>query len=418
MSFLPPELIFDILSRLPPKDLMRFLCVSKSWYALIHDQIFIKAHLQRSIETNSAPLTILLRKFSPECPPSHFFSLFFSDNETIGTAVKTEQPLKCPDEYTDILLGYSVHGLVWIHNDDESDMALWNPSIQKFKKIHVPTFEPEASSSSGSEMEQRREPWDACYGFGYDSVHDDYKLVRIVEFANEGRIVGSQVHIYSLKSNSWKRIEDMPRNCFGIHHDYLMFCNGALSCLVYNRLCKNQVIILTLSLASEKYCQFRNPVHHLNINESRLTLRVLGGCLCLCDTFLETQHDVWIMKEHGVAESWTLLYSIERGDLPWWIDFMCVPLVFSRNGEMVLLSDNNTIFFWYDLKEKSFKRAKFHGRPCAYEMTVVCWGSLCLLDGDPVIAEPETERQQKVPTTSTKRKYSSSEDEETYDDCL
>ncbi|XP_021819007.1 F-box/kelch-repeat protein At3g06240-like [Prunus avium] len=251
MSFLPPELIFDILSRLPLKDLMRFLCVSKAWHALIHDQFFIKTHLQRSIETNSAPLTILLRKFSPECP-SHFFSLPFNDNETIGTAVKIKQPLKCPDEFTDILLGYSVHGL------------------------------------------------------------------------------GSQAHIYSLKSNSWKRIQDMPCNCYGVHPTYLMFCNGALSCLVQNRLEKNRHIILNLSLAGEKYCQFCIPVDP--DNESRLGLEVLGGCLILYDTFLETQHDVWIMKEYGVTESWTLLYSIEGEDLPWSFDFLFTPLVISNYG--------------------------------------------------------------------------------------
>ncbi|GLT69569.1 hypothetical protein SLA2020_417100 [Shorea laevis] len=52
MSTLPPEFIEEILTELPVKSLVRFLCVSKSCYALINDPDFIKKHLKRSIETN------------------------------------------------------------------------------------------------------------------------------------------------------------------------------------------------------------------------------------------------------------------------------------------------------------------------------------------------------------------------------
>ena len=52
MSHLPIEIITEILSRLPVKCLLRFLCISKSWYALIKHPDFIKLHLHRSIETN------------------------------------------------------------------------------------------------------------------------------------------------------------------------------------------------------------------------------------------------------------------------------------------------------------------------------------------------------------------------------
>ncbi|KAB2625494.1 F-box protein [Pyrus ussuriensis x Pyrus communis] len=103
-----PEILFDILSRLPPKDLIRFLCIFKVWYATINDHRFIKAHLQRSIQTNSGR-TILLK--SRNAPPSDFFSSPFDDSETFGTAVKIEQPLKCPDDSSTIL-GCSMNGVV------------------------------------------------------------------------------------------------------------------------------------------------------------------------------------------------------------------------------------------------------------------------------------------------------------------
>ncbi|CAL8077105.1 unnamed protein product [Prunus armeniaca] len=336
MSILPTELILDILLRLPHKDLIRSLCVSKAWYAFIHDRRFIKAHLQRSIETNSAPLSILIWSDSPKDAPSGFFSLTFSDNETIGAALRTEQPFKYADIYTHIL-GNSVHGL-------------------RFERL-------------------------AYYGFGYDSVHDDYKVVGIVDCYTESR----QVHICSLKSNTWKRIQNMPCNNFDFHSDYIVFFNGALNWLMHPVLDETPHIIQTLTLASEEYCQFSTPVDLddvYNMHTPTLSLEVLGGCLCLCVDRSGAAHDVWVMKEYGMTESWTLLFSIEPEAVPWVNVQSFKPLVLSKNGEMVLLTYkyHNSVFFWYDLKKKSFKQVQFRGHPHVSKVAVSGVGSLCLLD--------------------------------------
>ncbi|CAB4261627.1 unnamed protein product [Prunus armeniaca] len=383
MSILPPELILDILLRLPHKDLIRSLCVSKAWYAFIHDQRFIKAHLQRSIETNSALLSILIWSDNPEDAPSGFFSLTFRDNETIGAAVRTEHPFKYADNYTDIL-GNSVHGLVCIRNCVDWEIALWNPSIQKLKKIPFPSFE--------------KPQFTAYYGFGYDSVHDDYKVAGIGDCHTESR----QVHIYSLKSNSWKRIQNMPCNHFDFHSDYIVFFNGALNWLMHPVLDETPHIIQTLNLASEEYCQFSTPVDLDNVT---LSLEVLGGCLCLCVDRFGAAHDVWVMKEYGMTESWTLLFSIEPEAVPSMHVHSFKPLVLSKNGEMVLLKYKfyDSVFFWYDLKKKSFKQVEFRGHPHVSTVAVSGVGSLCLLD--PVIVG----RDRQVPSTSKKRKLLSRE---------
>ncbi|BFG13985.1 hypothetical protein CerSpe_002590 [Prunus speciosa] len=391
MSILPPELILDILLRLPPKDLIRSLCVSKAWYAFIHDQRFIKAHLQRSIETNSAPLSILIWSDNPEDAPSGFFSLTFSNNDTIGAAVRTEQPFKYADNYTHIL-GNSVHGLVCIRNYVDWEIALWNPSIQKLKKIPFPTFETPRFERL------------AYYGFGYDSVHDDYKVVGIVDCYTESR----QVHIYSLKSNSWERIQNMPCNHLDFHSDYIVFFNGALNWLMHPVLDETPHIIQTLNLASEEYCQFSTPVvldDMYNMHTPTLSLEVLGGCLCLCVDRFGAAHDVWVMKEYGMTESWTLLFSIEPEAVLWVHVHSFKPLVLSKNGEMVLLTYkyHNSVFFWYDLKKKSFKQVEFRGHPRVSKVAVSGVGSLCLLDS--VIVG----RDRQVPSTSKKRTLLSSE---------
>ncbi|CAL8990414.1 unnamed protein product [Prunus brigantina] len=91
------------------------------------------------------------------------------------------------------------------------------------------------------------------------------------------------------------------------------------------------------------------------------------------------------MKEYGMTESWTLLFSIEPEAVPWVNVHSFKPLVLSKNGEMVLLTYkyHNSVFFWYDLKKKSFKQVQFRGHPHVSKVAVSGVGSLCLLD--PVI---------------------------------
>ncbi|KAM1703226.1 hypothetical protein PS2_028216 [Malus domestica] len=80
MREFPPELLFEILLRLPPEDLLRCLCVSKAWNATIHDKTFIKSHLQRSIQTNSFGSLFVSATF-----PCNKCSFKFSDIYNDGT---------------------------------------------------------------------------------------------------------------------------------------------------------------------------------------------------------------------------------------------------------------------------------------------------------------------------------------------
>ncbi|TQD83553.1 hypothetical protein C1H46_030860 [Malus baccata] len=101
---------------------------------------------------------------------------------------------------------------------------------------------------------------------------------------------------------------------------------------------------------------------------------------------LLTSSDSVLFSEYGVVESWTFLFSVEMEVLPMGFDLVCKPLVFSENGDMVLLTNDNGGIYWYDLEKKSFKRVEIHGEPSTYTATV-CVGSLCLLYGDSVVAK-------------------------------
>lgn len=68
MSGFPPKLIFEILLRLHPDDLQRCLSVSKAWNPTIHDQQFIKSHLQQLFSHS-----FYLTEFGWTKKPVHYF---------------------------------------------------------------------------------------------------------------------------------------------------------------------------------------------------------------------------------------------------------------------------------------------------------------------------------------------------------
>ncbi|RXH91552.1 hypothetical protein DVH24_020575 [Malus domestica] len=322
-DYFPPELLFEILVLLPPKDLIRCMCVSKAWNAYIRDGRFTKRHLQRSINTNSTR-TILFSLWGT-IYPKDFFLMALSDDDLFSTAVEVWQPLVERRGWGEISILGSCNGVVCIKSTENAEIALWNPSIQKFKRI---PFTPSVSSPQ--------------YGFGYDSTNDDYKLVEIEKISTpysvdvskwswENISNGSwsycvtltyEVHVYSLKSNLWKKIQSMPSKGLELVSK-IQFSKGALNWVMANN---NMSIILTIDLATEKY----------------------GDISHLCNRYK--------------------------------------PLVFSKNGEMVLVqSESHPGFRWFDLEEEIDEYTETRGMPPRNGEATFVVGSLCLLDGDPVI---------------------------------
>ncbi|PRQ16046.1 putative F-box domain, kelch-type beta propeller, F-box associated interaction [Rosa chinensis] len=372
-SDIPQELIFDILARLSTKDLIRLTCVSKAWNAAIQDPQLAKLHLHLSIKIiNSLDPTFYILS-SAHLSDHDFYPVALFNNNTKGRVVKVKHRSKQVQQRANIL-GYC-NGLLcisgWSRDVNEyEDFGLWNPTIQKFKKIPLSAF---------SKFTKR----ETFYGLGYDSVNDDYKFVRLAQFEDHHRsgvVTSSEVQVYSLKSHSWKRIQDLPAH---LNKDFELasigVCvDGALHWLM--RLRGESVrgmIVLTLHLTTEEYHWFSTPDYNYpcrcaNSKDERknrhcLFLQVLGGCLCFrfqCDLL-----DAWILKENGVAESWTKLYSTK--ELPEL--FSCQPLMLSECGKMVLFSNHFGNTFWFDLENKKRKAvARPDERIFGFDTLITC----------------------------------------------
>ncbi|KAI8566684.1 hypothetical protein RHMOL_Rhmol02G0061200 [Rhododendron molle] len=131
-------------------------------------------------------------------------------NEQSDTAVDLDFPSKVSN-----LRGTIVgccDGLVCVASDRE--VFIWNPSSRKSKRL------PDVEIPSPYH-------YIAMHGFGYDESIDDYKVaVFSCDANNYNRGFEAEGKVYSLRTNSWRRIGGFPRcSHMDVSGTYL---NGAL----------------------------------------------------------------------------------------------------------------------------------------------------------------------------------------------
>ncbi|XP_028792393.1 F-box/kelch-repeat protein At3g23880-like [Neltuma alba] len=286
---LPPELIENILSRLPVKLLLQLRCVCKSWNSLISDPRFAKLHLRVSItDRKFTHHNIVFCVPGPSrtvtsCPVS-------STRERKRTnAVKLKYPLKRQNPY-DFIVG-SCNGLLCFAIRP-SHVLVWNPSIRKCKKSPCLDY-------------QKRDGSYIIYGFGCDQSIDKYKVVAIFCYNSDGRgDYKTEVSVYTLGDDSWRMIQEFP---LGIPYDEMgKFVSGTLNWVADSR-SRSSLVVISLDLEKESYVELPQPDHGDGM--LTLTLGVLGDCLAILYNY-GTRSDVWIMKDFGVKESWTKLFNI------------------------------------------------------------------------------------------------------------
>lgn len=357
MSNLPLELITEILCRLPAKNLLCCRCVSKPWCALIDSPSFIKLHLKHSIET-TANLEIILKT-------AHLYCVGFDFEDT---PKELHHPLMCYNHGIKVL--GSCNGLLCICNVVD-DIALWNPSIKQHRMVPFLPIELKRYFGTCSCTVH-------VFGFGYDPINDDYKVVRIAQFMGvDRRSFESEVKVYSLRKHWWRRIGDMP---YCVHYPGAngVYASGALHWMVsQNPESKVANIIVALDLAHDDYLEVPQPEYmDKNFN---MDLGVLRGCLCLLANFQGKCIDLWAMKEYGVKESWTKLFSVVQQEVLRNIRSF-KPLAYSKSGNEVLLECDNISLCWYDLQRKKVKNW-IHGLPHIFEAEI-CVGSLVPLNAN------------------------------------
>ncbi|KAH0994030.1 hypothetical protein GBA52_005513 [Prunus armeniaca] len=143
--------------------------------------------------------------------------------------------------------------------------------------------------------------------------------IYLLDHGGEDVTVSYEVSVYSLKANSWKRIQNVPCCGSSLYLNDNVVLNGALSSKQLDNEYQNKILII--DPASEKYHEFPIPVN-LDVMENHQCISVYN--------FIKSQRDAWVMKEYGVTESWSLLYSIDELGLG---AYRSKPWAVSKNGK-------------------------------------------------------------------------------------
>ncbi|KAD6795509.1 hypothetical protein R6Q59_020597 [Mikania micrantha] len=353
---MPPDVLAQILSWLPVIALLRFRSVSKNFRALIDSDYVIKLHLNHSLQTNSNSNLI----FGGDR------SLCYLNLDSSANVVnKIHNPLYFAIFET-VILG-SCNGILCLcTTEPDNEIAFWNPLVRKFKKTRLAPVKCVEGFGRG-----------VCFkGFGYDHVHDDHKVVRLIQYCNLYKeLVHSKIEVFSLKNEAWSDIGDFPYHLYNRRYSNV-FANGCLHWLVSQKPeLKVELQIVAFDLTTDELRFVPQPdFANEKVQFSQVNLGILGGCLSMVCNYPMMNVDIWIMKSYGVKDSWSKLISTTDVKIIKELDFLR-PIVYSKSGHEVLLEKNFERLYWYDLVNKTSKRLKAAGMPRLF-VTEMFTGSL------------------------------------------
>ncbi|MCD7456586.1 hypothetical protein HAX54_032305 [Datura stramonium] len=265
---LPDDIVNSILLVLPVKSLLRFKITCKSWCCSIDDPDFIKSHLHISSNDISRQKILLFDVVNNGKIPRDYSIKVLSTEASISNdskAVPLDQP-NISGFRSCHLQVFSCNGLVFIYHPKNS-MILWNPAIRKYKRITVLQNKPGFVG--------------AKFGFAYDVVAEDYKVLCIQQVEND-----YIVEIYSVKNQSWRTIP----NIFPDPTDFPLYLfrsivslNGVIHIMpgTGNRAAEpGQYSVISFHLADEKFTAMPVPSKCGEL----LILHAYGDRVCVVGT--------------------------------------------------------------------------------------------------------------------------------------
>ncbi|KAL8466038.1 hypothetical protein ACS0TY_035234 [Phlomoides rotata] len=387
MSDIPDELLREILVRLPADTLLRLRSVCKQWIRVIDDSSFIKAHTHNQLYSH----TLLVKNGSGA--PLYSFDLdsldFINNGPQMVDAIHIKQlvHLGVPRLWT--LFDWSVCNslILIIKNRDftsEDWVMIWNPLTKECREVQVPKLNVTSKSCR--------------YAFGYDYDSDDYKVVKIDKLEDEW-----QTLIYSLKSDSWRKIEDCPPSIGDCNAGNTSF-NGTLYW-------PSRDTIIALDLGTESF--FQLPLPLVDRSEFGIFtvfhLDALDGCLvCSLDYSERYTFYGWVMKDNGVEKTWNTLFSLQYKD-----NLRGLRLAAYLKGKEQVVLQHHWCFLWIDIGTNSVKKFSIHGFP-GISSSKICPGSLVRLNvrdtaigmGDVSAIRASTrKRKRKTEITVTRLKF-------------
>ncbi|XP_057452332.1 F-box/kelch-repeat protein At2g43270-like [Lotus japonicus] len=306
------DIAFSILSKLPLKSLKRFTCAHKTWAHLLENPHFMamfRANFLSKHHSYYDDTSLVLLDYRRE---PHLL---------LGDKFENKVKLDWPYLFSTVIVGCGMHGIFCL--DLGGQCELWNPATKELRIIPpsplVESQRDQITSSPFVESQRDQITSATAFGFGYDNLNDDFKVIRLLRFFpyltfseqdNKPMIQEPLpcLEIYSLRSNSWRKLDidrflDPLPDTGGVS-----YLNGMCHWLAtgYENHHKTQYLV-SFNMSSE--ILFTTP---LPLDMGRVTkfLVVLNGSIAVILRYGKTYH-ISILCELGVKESWTKLFTFE-----------------------------------------------------------------------------------------------------------
>lgn len=308
---LSPEILTEILLRLPVRCLLICKSVSKSFLNLLKSPYFIHQQLCRTknhhvqsllldvcldvLYGRNHPFIVSIDKNTNHIishsflhqifPVVGFLSIFGSCNGLLCGEIVTHD--------------HDFERLV-VSVDDTPWILMWNPATRQSRylpKLQLPYF--------------------PCYivdlEFGFVPEPNDYKVVCIIVDEDDDW----EIHVYKMSTDCWTIVDfNLPSDVSSMSRTDLLvsetsvFLNGAFHWGVagWDHTCS---CILSFNLKDEEVGSFRVLDTGSCYDGNNWSLAVIDESLAVI--YMERGVDVWVMNKYGVEDSWTLRYRVNDG---------------------------------------------------------------------------------------------------------
>ncbi|GLT40787.1 hypothetical protein SLA2020_148970 [Shorea laevis] len=222
---LPEALIVDIFAKLPVKSLIRFMCLSKSYYQAISDPQFFHLHLRYSNQINKQFLLQISER------PLTLQSWSFCHHQLLREPVALEPQVPLPSRSRWEMVG-SCNGVLFLTTSPQPIryLGILNPSIRKLKLVPFPNLEDSFYPPTCIYRLVDGTSVSTEIGFGFDSCTCDFKMPQVVVngafywVVKLGINVCYSILMFDFTDETFKEIK-MP-DCFYEDQAYFYRFNG------------------------------------------------------------------------------------------------------------------------------------------------------------------------------------------------
>ncbi|KAL5834191.1 hypothetical protein ACOSQ4_013688 [Xanthoceras sorbifolium] len=302
MVKLPEYMIIEILSILPVKSLIRFRCVSKSWYALVRSSSFISEHLKKDHNI-------------------HLIIEHWEKVENSDSSNEVDNPDSSNEEYSDEEADYAGEieywrkCYAWFPKETLTELSLQNFSPQiPLSGLFIGPFDgilciikdgitlyniATKELRTLPQIKAGFHPRGVCVGFGLDPLSNshNHKLV-FIGFGSVKNIKRSHiVEVYTLNSNSWRNVKASNSNIdqYSIRQEHHIYFNGACYWVATNKITKDLVIFL-FHLGDEMSEEISKIPKHIRIQFS-LGLYNESLAILHLDFDVTKGVDIWVLNQ-------------------------------------------------------------------------------------------------------------------------